>query len=251
MERNKGNGLIVGTVSFPDPHSGIRDKANTKIKSTTSKSAKVVMVDVAVGNETSFSIDERGRVWSWGKDNFAQLGHRIEIEKQPNMQLTPGKKVGESHAPALVDALDQAGPIAKVAAGKDFAIAVNGKGECFGWGRVDGLALGLQVETLKMDDLRAVGRTPGPKTLIKAAHVADVADIVDIAAGSGHVIVINATGEAYGWGAGGEWRLGSREGLDLELPVRLYEAVPRIFARVAVGREYGMLCAIKEAFSAN
>lgn len=158
VERYKMNGLGAEKVIFPKD-----DRKTLRI------------VEIAVGDDNSFGLDHHGRIWSWGRDDFGQLGHndpdairtsvtdpegkgKAREEDNPTPAKSPGSKSDlESALPRLCLATAGIQDIASIAAGRDFAVARTQSGELFTWGRIDGMALGHDTTQLAMADLRFVG----------------------------------------------------------------------------------------------
>lgn len=235
VERNKGNGLIVGSVSF----------AQDARKLSGNRHSRIAISAVAAGDETSYAIDTEGRVWSWGQDDFAQLGHALG-------ETFEGKTrdVGNDVGPRLVRALSSttAGPISKLVAGRDFAVALAETGKLWSWGRTDGLALGLPLsDPAVARDMRTVDSECGLQVLVRAHCIARVGGIAitDVAAGPAHVIALNTLGKVFVWGAGAGWRLGCGSCNDAELPHELqFDGLTMrpVVRAVCVGAEWaGML----------
>lgn len=152
------NGLGAEKVSFP--------KDGRKI---------LKLVEIAVGDDNSWALDIHGRVWSWGRDDFAQLGHidpdvlpataadpkgkgKAREENNPAPAKSPGTKSDlETALPRLCLATAGIQDIARIAAGRDFAAAQTQNGELYTWGRVDGMALGHDTTQLAVKDLRFIG----------------------------------------------------------------------------------------------
>lgn len=92
-------------------------------------------VRVACGSYHSFAVDEQGRVYAWGANNFGQLGMPDEA--------------GESNAshlkPRVVESLRDYN-IVSIAGGEHHSLASTTDGKLLTWGRIDGNQVGLRAE---------------------------------------------------------------------------------------------------------
>lgn len=90
---------------------------------------------VACGSYHSFAVDEQGRVYAWGANNFGQLGMPDEA--------------GESNAshlkPRVVETLRDYN-IVSIAGGEHHSLAYTTDGKLLTWGRIDGNQVGLRAE---------------------------------------------------------------------------------------------------------
>lgn len=112
-------------------------------------------VRVACGSYHSFAVDEQGRVYAWGADNFGQLG-------------IPGE-AGESNAsvlkPRVVESLRDY-KIVSISGGEHHSLASTTDGKLLTWGRIDGNQVGLRAEVFTPENTIFDGRG-NPRVLKK------------------------------------------------------------------------------------
>ncbi|ETM43366.1 hypothetical protein L914_11143 [Phytophthora nicotianae] len=127
------------------------------------------MVAVEAGHLAAYALDDQGRLYSWGTQIFGQLGHGEELEQ-------------EHRIPRLVEGLNGHN-VVKISAGNHFAVAITSTGLVFSWGR----GCFGQLGNGKVADVS----TPTPIEALKDYTV------IDIAAGSDHVIGVIVPREAF------------------------------------------------------
>ena len=96
-----------------------------------------VAATIACGSYHSFAVDQKGRVFSWGLNNFDQLG----IENQA------GDGGATLIRPQLVQSLADH-EVSQVAGGEHHSLACTTDGKLLVWGRVDGNQVGMTKEAL-------------------------------------------------------------------------------------------------------
>ncbi|ETP41291.1 hypothetical protein F442_11517 [Phytophthora nicotianae P10297] len=172
------------------------------------------MVAVEAGHLAAYALDDQGRLYSWGTQIFGQLGHGEELEQEHVAELTtetdediearietghpndnldgekdseegeepPEKVVIVERIPRLVEGLNGHN-VVKISAGNHFAVAITSTGLVFSWGR----GCFGQLGNGKVADMS----TPTPIESLKDYTV------IDIAAGSDHVIGVIVPREAF------------------------------------------------------
>lgn len=112
---------------------------STSIGALPTRGAKAVRV--ACGSYHSFAVDEQGRVYAWGANNFGQLGMPDEA--------------GESNAsnlkPRVVESLRDH-KIVSIAGGEHHSLASTADGRLLTWGRIDGDQVGMRAEAFTPDN---------------------------------------------------------------------------------------------------
>ena len=85
-------------------------------------------MEVACGWDHVLAVDEKGRLFSWGHNEYGQLGHGDRKDRWEPTQVIPAAMLVMRH----------------VGAGKAFSMAVSEKGHIFGFGRNDQVGEGLE-----------------------------------------------------------------------------------------------------------
>lgn len=133
------------------------------------------IVDVHCGQDHSMFITETGSVYScgWGADGQTGLGH-----------------YNSQHIPQLVEGDIKHEKIVKVSSAGDCVLALNDKGEVFGWGN---------------SEYGQISQNEGVQQINVATNLSylkNVGKIVDIAAGGSFCAVLNEAGDVFVWGFG-------------------------------------------------
>jgi len=148
---------------------------------------------IAVGrNCTSAAVDEKGRLFTWGRASFivefeGEYGELRESEGPCGLGYELDAETVWQATPKQVDALSQ-DRVVCVALGFDFTLAVNDAGAVFSFGSswVGGLGHGLS-------DVEVLPRRIEALTQTRRRFVA-------VAAGDVHALALTEEGELYGWG---------------------------------------------------
>jgi len=134
---------------------------------------------IASGAAHSLALGADGTVWTWGQNNFGQLGDGTTTDRRAAAQVV-----------GLTD-------IVAIAAGSSFSLALRGDGTVWAWGfngqgqLADGSATNRSLPG-------AVKRDPG--TLFT--------DVTAIVAGSAHALALTNDGHVWSWGSNDSGQLG-------------------------------------------
>ena len=132
---------------------------------------------ISAGEFHVLALSPSGEVWSWGFNEFGQLGDGTMLA-----DVTPEVVAG---LPRIV----------KVAAGNLHSLALTETGNVWAWGDNGGSQSGL--------DAILSTRTDSPN-LIEGLH-----SVIDIAGGYSHSLALRADGTVWGWGSNWDGALGS------------------------------------------
>jgi alpha-tubulin suppressor-like RCC1 family protein len=149
-------------------------------KDIRSKRDPVAIQYVAAGEDFTAAIDETGRVWTWGRNDYGNLG------------------VGDNkhrHFPTVVSTLsDKDQNIVEVNCGAKHMIAISSEGTAWTWGHgEDGkLGLGHTYDTFEPTNVQGLSRSY----------------IVSASGGSSHTAAVDDSGNLFTWGNGSFGRLG-------------------------------------------
>lgn len=145
---------------------------------------------IAAGSQHTVALDDRGRVWTWGRNNSGQLGDvaRTSIDKNPQYVELPKK-------------------IIAIAAGDQHTLAVDIEGNVWAWGRnVYG-----QLGRNSTDSNNAV------PNLVQASaeNNSSFTEIVAVAGGLEHSVALKSDGTVFSWGRNTYGQLGNGETLSI------------------------------------
>ena len=152
---------------------------------------------VVTGVHHSLALDNTGKVYSWGLNNYGQLG------------------IGstENAGPTLVGGLIATKTIVAIAAGGYHSLALDSDGVLYSWGYNVLGSLGVGDNTNR--SLPAV---------VDASGVLSGKTISSIHAGDHHTVVLDTAGNAYSWGANSNGQLGDNTTDARNAPVAVYTA---------------------------
>ncbi|KAK7584105.1 hypothetical protein V9T40_005068 [Parthenolecanium corni] len=144
---------------------------------------------VACGEDHCLLLNIDGEVYSWGGNNYGQLG--INSKEQ---QIATPTKIEEQLAGKR---------IVKISCGSYFSAAVLDSGEVFTWGFNNEGQLGLNDSEVHIELIRMPERVPNLNDAV----------IIKIMCGREHVLAMNDAQELFVWGEnwGGELGLGDRK----------------------------------------
>lgn len=198
------------------------------------------VVALAAGHQHSIALSDDGRVWTWGSNEYGQLG------------LATASKVRPLFVPKRVPKLKN---VVSVAAGYHHSIALKKDGTVWTWGRNSHGQLGIdskahQSEPVKIDGLKdIVYVTAGASHCLAVAKDGTVwswgwndygqlgtgnfdnqlspikipiKNVVKIAAGGLHTTALTANGEVYAWGANTFGQIGKSMNRNYPKPVKVF-----------------------------
>lgn len=207
---------------------------------------------IAAGRGHSLAV-VAGRVWSWGSNSRSQLGTGV-----PGQDSTPREVPGVSG-------------IVAVAAGNTHSLALGSDGSVWAWGNGSGGQLGTGDSQDRASPVRLTGLPPaagiaarGDNSVVVARdgtvwtwgagtffstgnpnggtgvpwQVPGVQGIVEVAAGSLHMLTRDNAGRVLAWGYGGPGQLGDGRRMDSASPVSPV-GLPRV-ERIAAGGNLSM-----------
>lgn len=147
-----------------------------------------------VASATAFiCLTEAGEVYTWGDSRHRSLARST---------LSPGSKAEE---PGLVEALGGI-KIVKISAGSWMIAALSEDGAVYLWG------IGTPGKNTCIKTLRDVDSSEVALVDIWDNEKEDPLDIVDVAVGDGHVVVVVESGRIFGIGENGNGQLGLGDG---------------------------------------
>ena len=124
------------------------------------------VVKVVAGDGYSLALDDSGRIWTWGRNDFGQLGRGFGANDPTPTML------------ALTN-------ISDIAAGQHHAMALNNAGAVYTWGRAYDNQLGIV--------------SPGDKAVPQ--QVVGLSGVEQISAGALHSMALKNDGTVWVWGS--------------------------------------------------
>ena len=154
------------------------------------------IVQVAVSSGSSYALDDKGQVWGWGSDDYANLGKGIAC-------TTANNCINENPVPVRITVITDTATDEKVtqlAAGRDHVLALTNKESVYGWGLNSSSQVGYNGQQFK-DTENAWDKTITAPT--KLPWFADKKVKRVYANGNSSYVLLN-NGKVYLWGMFGE-----------------------------------------------
>lgn len=158
---------------------------------------------IECGAYHSFAIDSKGRVFSWGLNNYGETG----------IPSSAGERDAVILSPAHVESLKGKDVIC-IKGGTHHSIAVTKEGECLVWGRLDGFQTGIKISSLPENE--TIKDEAGKPRILKTPHAVPSINAAFATAGSEHCIAITRDGKAYSWGFSANYQTGLGTDSDVE-----------------------------------
>ncbi|MFA6961193.1 MAG: fibronectin type III domain-containing protein [Opitutaceae bacterium] len=136
------------------------------------------IVAIAAGENFSFALDVNGKVWAWGYNYYNQLGDGTATTRL---------------SPVAVNGLNELTNVIAIDAGLNFGVALKSDGTVWAWGSNGAGELGTNYNP-------SISSTP-----IRSGTITNV---VAIAAGARHVLVLKTDGSVSAWGYNAYGQLG-------------------------------------------
>jgi alpha-tubulin suppressor-like RCC1 family protein len=150
------------------------------------------VIDIAAGSRHSVAVKDDGTVWTWGENDWGQLG--IPAEFSAASYATP-QQVWSVPGTTPYTASPLVG-IRQVAAGARHNLALDSQGRVWSWGENRYGQLGQNFSNTLASPVR------GP------SDVDFLVDVVAIAAGESHSLAVTRDGRVYAWGHDDHLQLG-------------------------------------------
>ncbi|KAH8887568.1 RCC1/BLIP-II [Thozetella sp. PMI_491] len=202
-----------------------------------SGSRKVLPAKVACGSYHSFVVDEDGRVWAWGLNNYAELGLPDEA----------GSDGGNVLKPTFVESLENY-EIAHIAGGEHHSLACTRDGKLLTWGRIDGNQVGLSSDTFNEENT-IFDEHGKPRILKQPTEVPDIPFVSFVAAGTDHSLAVTKDGRVYSWGFSANYQTGQGTTDDIEEPTLIDNTAIREkkITWAGAGGQYSIVASVKES----
>ncbi|MGO1512065.1 MAG: RCC1 domain-containing protein [Psychrobacter sp.] len=106
------------------------------------------IVQVVASANSSYALDDKGQVWGWGSDNYANLGKGEACTTANDCVNVNGEVYGDNATPVLIDVLNNSSTtessetstttevekVTQLAAGRDHVLALTNQESVYGWG---------------------------------------------------------------------------------------------------------------------
>jgi regulator of chromosome condensation len=153
---------------------------------------EVGIVSVAVGGAHTLAIDHEGKLWSWGQNDTAALGRNTvetEAAKAEDNDLN-----GRESSPGRVEGIPEHLVFVAVAATDSLSAALTADGRVWAWGTF-------------VDDGDKAFKS-GIDVQRRPAMISQFRNVVQLAGGKDHLLVLDKHGDVYAWGIGQSFQLG-------------------------------------------
>ena len=171
-----------------------------QVKGTGSEEHLTDVKEIAAGRDFSLVLKNGGTVWTWGKNNYGQLGDGTNADKNIPVQV---KGAGSEEHLTDVKAID---------AGGYHSVALKNGGTVWTWGSSSNGQLGDGTNTNKNIPVQVKG-TGGAGSLT---------DVKGIAAGNNHSLAVKGDGTLWAWGSNNNGQLGDGTGTGKNTPVHIH-----------------------------
>ena len=258
------SGTFAPALSVSDGRGGVGQEATSVTIQPGAGSTR--FTTLAAGSYSSFALDSSGNAWSWGSDNYGQLGdggsnanksspvevvmpagvtfsfvapatgaHSLALDSSGNAwswgsnnygQLGDGGTNANRSTPVPI-VMPAGVTFTTLAAGAWHSLALDSNGNAWAWGRDHRGQLG---------DGGTNTDTNTPVQVIMPAGVTFVA----LAAGTGHSLAIDSNGNGWAWGYNWWGQLGYGGSANTTTPVQVVMAAGVTFTTVAAGESFSL-----------
>lgn len=157
------------------------------------------VVEVSAGQYYTLYLKSDGTVWATGQNNYGQLGDRSNTEK-----LIPVQVAGENGVGYLEN-------IVGIAAGYNTSWALDTNGNVWSWGYNSHGNLGDNTTTHRNT----------PKKVMNSNKIGYMSDVIQIAAGEYHLLMLKADSTVWSLGLNNYGQLGDKTSSNRYVPVQV------------------------------
>lgn len=197
----------------------------------------IKIAKIACGSYHSFAIDDLGRLYSWGLNNFGELG----------LDQNAGEDDATVLEPTLVESLADYS-IAEVSGGEHHSIACTDDGRLLAWGRIDGNQTGLTAD--QFNDANTIFDEHERPRILSAPTVHEgFPAVASVACGTDNSFAITQEGKAYSWGFSANYQTGQGEqDDDVEVPTLIDNSAvhDRKILSAGAGGQFSVLTSIHQ-----
>lgn len=226
------------------------DRAGNSKKSNTVQITVIGSIKTAeLGNNCTFVIDNTGNLWTWGYNNYGQLGDGTTTNKTKPQQIKKGTKfkqisAGSSHSLAIDEdgnlwscgfngngevgdgtttlrttlvQIKQGTKFIQVSIGSQFSLAIDEDGNLWAWGYNRYGQLGDETTTSKTS----------PVQIRKGTRFTQISTC------SNHSLAIDSSGNLWAWGNNDKGQLGDGTTTQRTSPIQIKQGTK--FTQIAAG----------------
>ncbi|MFH1321674.1 MAG: T9SS type A sorting domain-containing protein [Bacteroidota bacterium] len=147
--------------------------------------AQVNIITIDAGYGHSLAVGDNGNIWTWGFNDYGQLGDGTTMNRNRPVYISGGGK--------------------DVAGGSHHSLAVKADGMVWAWGNNFNGQLGDGTTIMKTIPIQVSGLT----------------DVIAVAAGSSHSLALKDDGTVWAWGYNGRGQLGDGTTINRHTPVQI------------------------------
>jgi len=154
--------------------------------------------NIEAGRHNSLALKSDGTVWSWGYNEFGQLGDNTVVEKHAPVQVKGAGGVGFLTNVVRINTADS------------FVLATKSDGTVWAWGYNSDKQLGDNTIVNKSAPVQVLG----------VSGIGFLSEVASVGAGSLHSLVIKTDGSVWAWGRGTNGQLGNDNILSQSFPIQ-------------------------------
>lgn len=200
--------MYVHIISLPD---------DTEVKAENADEEYIAYPQISAGDNFILALRANGDLYAWGDNTCAQLGLGLgrvgSIDMKPQ-KLNVTKTVTEITTGAdgedVVTSREVPVKFTKIAAGPDFAMAIDVDGNLYTWGRNNNGQIGNGTDTSDFIDEKNPSEVSNKETLVPSpqmvAYFTDYNVVMqDISAGgsvgNSYAMALSSNGDVFAWGS--------------------------------------------------
>ncbi|KAI2631308.1 RCC1/BLIP-II [Hypomontagnella submonticulosa] len=183
-------GLGSRQVNNQDPYEVMRPRLNPLLSSK-----GVGVVQMSCGGLHGVAITKENKILTWGVNDHGALGRDTNVPEDDDDLLNPAES---TPGPIDTSGLDPDIKWAQVVGLDNASFALTEDGKVYGWGTFRG-----------RDGVTGFREITKPREIQKTARlIPELKNIVQLAAGTNHVLALDDKGKVYAWGCGEQGQIG-------------------------------------------
>lgn len=188
------------------------------------------VIAIACGDHYSIALKSDNTVWSWGDNEYYQLGRDVH-----NNAIVPGDR---AYAPGQLKDISD---VISVSGGVEHAIALKRDNTVVQWGRsLNDMLYSLKINSMSLSerigyDRRVSGDRGKPRISRDKRRIENLTNVVAVSAGRGFSLALKSDGTVWAWGWNGLGELGNGSIEPSEIPIQVEELMD--VKAIAAGRD--------------